>query len=251
MVKNDLFLSVIVPSYNETKELKERSLEEIDKFLQDQPYSYEVLVVDDMSSNGTLEFVKDWVKAKRHFRVIENSHGGKAITVMTGMLESRGQIALFTDMDQATPIDQVEALLLKFTDGVDVVIGSRNERKGAPIERKIMSWGFSTLRNLILGLPFRDTQCGFKAFNRKAIETIFPDMLKYWVKMKARGAAVNAGFDVELLFLAKKRELVVVEAPVVWRHVENVRQVQVVSDSIEAVKDLVRIRLNDIRRKYS
>jgi dolichyl-phosphate beta-glucosyltransferase len=244
-------LSIIVPSYNETAKIKIDAIKAIDEYLKGQKYSYEVLIVDDESTNGTLELVEQEIKNHKGFKLLANKHGGKAITVMTGLLKSTGEIALFTDMDQATPIDQVEKLLKKFDEGYDVVIGSRTGRKGAPLMRKLAGFTFSLLRTLILGLPLKDTQCGFKAFSRKSVDQIFPTLITKWERMKAGGAAVNAGFDIETLFLAKKCGLKITEVDVDWHHVENIKQVQLVKDSIEAIKDMIRIRLNDIQGSYS
>ncbi len=246
-----LKLSVIVPSYNESLELKKAGIEAIDNFLKKQSFEFEVLIVDDESTNNTLEGVKQSIKGRKGFKVMENKHGGKAITVMTGLIESKGEIALFTDMDQATPIDQLTKILPLFNQGNDIVIGVRQSREGAPLERKVMSWGFATLRNIILGLPLSDTQCGFKAFSRESVDQIFPPMLNKWQNMRKKGAAVNAGFDVETLFIAKKKGFKIGEAKVQWHHVQNEKQVQIVQDSIEAIKDMLRIRLNDIQGRYN
>lgn len=242
-------LSVIIPAYNESKNLKSGALKEVSSYLRQQKYSYEVLIVDDGSTDNTRELVKKEIENYPHFKLIENPHGGKAVTVMSGLLKSTGEIGLFTDMDQATPISEVEKFFPKFESGSDIVIGSRRARTGAPVIRKITAWGFAVLRNVILGLPFKDTQCGFKAFNRSAIEAIFPMMIDNWQNMKAHSAAVNAGFDVETLFIAKKKNFKISEVSVDWHHVGSER-VQIVKDAIEAVKDLLRIRLNAIRGLY-
>lgn len=242
-------LSVIIPAYNEAQNLKKGVLDEVDSFLRGEKFEYEVLIVDDGSRDGTLEIVEKQIRNKKNFRLIENQHGGKAIAVMTGLLKSKGDVALFTDMDQATPIGEIDKLLPKFEEGIDVVIGSRSGRKGAPPIRKLMAFGFSVLRIGILGLPYRDTQCGFKAFSRKAVDEIFPTLLEIWQKRHTGGAAVNAGFDVEVLYFAKKKNLKVAEVPVTWHHVGSER-VQAISDSLEAVKDILRIRLNSWFGKY-
>lgn len=136
-------------------------------------------------------------------------------------------------------------------DKYDIVIGSRSGRKGAPVIRKLMAFGFATIRTIILGLPFKDTQCGFKAFNRKSIESIFPELLKRWHKhLQKKGAAVNAAFDVETLFIAKKQGFKIKEVTVEWHHVGTER-VQVIRDSLEAVIDIVKIRANDILGRYN
>lgn len=248
---SDIKVSIVIPSYNETEKVKKEAIDVINEYMKKQDYTYEVLIVDDESTNGTREIIKDYIRNKKNFKLLENGHGGKAITVMTGMIKSLGEVAIFTDMDQATPIDQVSKLLPKFEEGFDIVIGSRKGRKGAPLIRKVAAVGFATMRNLILGLPFKDTQCGFKGFNRKAVDLVFPDLLEQWQAVKAKGAAVNAGFDVETLYIAKKRDLKIAEVDVEWHHVTNEKQVQMVQDSIEAIKDMLRTRLNDLSGKYN
>lgn len=243
-------LSIIIPAYNEKDNLKAGVLELLEKYLSGQKYSYEVVIVDDGSTDGSSEMIEKFISKKPKYKLIKNKHTGKAIAVMTGLLESEGDIGLFTDMDQATPISEVEKLLPLFDQDFDIVIGSRKGRKGAPLIRKMMAFGFSIIRSVILGLPFRDTQCGFKAFNRKSIETIFPILKDRWRKhLLEKKAAVNAGFDVETLFLAKKMGFKIKEVTVDWHHVGTER-VQVVKDSIDAVVDILKIRLNDLLNRY-
>lgn len=248
-IMKNVKLSVVIPAYNESKNLGNGALGEVYNYLKDQSYTWEVLIVDDGSSDNTVQKVREEIKNKEGFKLVENSHGGKAVTVMTGMLAAQGEVTVFTDMDQATPIAEIEKFFPKFNEGFDIVIGSRKGRKGAPAVRKLMGWGFSILRSLILGLPFADTQCGFKAFNQEAIKEVFPDLLGEWQKMKASGAAVNAGFDVEILYLARKRDLRIAEVLVNWRHVGTER-VQAISDSLEALKDMARIKFSDLEGKY-
>lgn len=243
-------LSVVIPSYNESENLKKGVLNEVANYLEEQDYKYEVIIVDDGSRDESVSLVQKIIKGKQNFSLIKNPHGGKAISVMTGLLFSKGEIALFTDMDQATPISEIEKFFPKFLEGFDIVIGSRHGRKGAPIIRKLMGFGFSFIRNIILGLPFSDTQCGFKAFNRKAREEIFNSMIQEWEKLRAKGPAVNAGFDVEALFLAKKRGFRIAEVNVDWHHVGTER-VQAIKDSFDAIRDVLRIRLNDLSGKYA
>lgn len=242
-------LSVVIPAYNESINLKSGVLDQVDNYLKKQDYTYEVLIIDDGSTDKTVELAKSIARNKKGFKIIENPHGGKAMTVMTGMMKSQGDIAVFTDMDQATPIDQIDKFFPQFAKGFDIVIGSREGRKGAPLIRKVSAWGFAALRNIILGLPIKDTQCGFKAFNRRSVEGVFPKIYGIWEAKKAGGAAVNAGFDVETLFLAKKLGFKIAEMPVNWHHVGTER-VQLVKDAVEAVKDMLRIRINEIKGKY-
>lgn len=242
-------LSIVIPAFNEKANIESGTLEQVELFLEKQDYLYEVIVVDDGSRDSTVELVDKYIKHKSKFELVRNDHHGKAIAVMTGMLKARGEIVVFTDMDQATPMSQIDKFFPKFEQGFDVVIGSRHGRKGAPLVRKVSALGFAVLRNLILGLPFSDTQCGFKAFNQVAIERVFPRMLKIWQTNRVIGAAVNAGFDVEALYLAKKYHLQIAEVPVEWHYVGTER-VQLIQDAFEAVKDMVRIKLSEWQKKY-
>ena len=243
-------LSVIIPSFNEMDNLKRGVLEKVESFLSSQKYDFEILIVDDGSTDGSIKLIEGLTKNSKNVRLIKNSHGGKAIAVMTGLLDSKGDIGLFTDMDQATPVSEVEKILPFFEEDFDIVIGSRQGRKGAPVIRKLMAFGFSLIRTIILGLPFKDTQCGFKAFNRKSIETLFPVLRDRWKKhLREKGAAVNAAFDVETLYLAQKKGFKIKEVPVQWHHVGTER-VQVIKDSVDAVIDILKIRGNDLLNRY-
>lgn len=244
-----VYLSVVIPAYNEEENLRKGVLDKVWGYLKGVDYSYEVIIVDDGSQDKTVSLVENFIKDKEEWRLVKGKHGGKALAVMSGLLEAKGEIALFTDMDQATPIKEVEKFFPKFKEGFDLVIGKRQGRKGAPALRKLAAWGFATLRNLVLGLPFLDTQCGFKAFNRRSREGIFPSLLRIWQKMRAKGAAVHAGFDIEALFLAQKRGFRIAEVPVNWHYVGSER-VQLARDSLDAIKDLIRIRANEIMGKY-
>lgn len=246
---SNIKLSVIIPAYNAEDIITSGVLEQVDEYLSKQKYSYEVIVVDDGSSDKTVEAAENHIKNKKNFTLLKNTHGGKAITVMTGLLASKGEISVFTDIDQATPLKEIEKFFPEFEQGYDIVIASRKERKGAPPVRKLAGWTFSLLRNIILGLPFRDTQCGFKAFNRRTIDEIFPKMLSRWKNMKVSGAAVNAGFDVEMLFIAKSKDLKIKEVDVNWQHGGDAK-VRLVKDAIEAIKDLFRIRFSHMNGTY-
>lgn len=243
-------LSVVIPAYNESGNLKKGVLDGVENYLEEKKGDYEVVIIDDGSTDETKEIVKKYILKNKNFRLIENSHGGKAMAVMSGMLASVGEVVLFTDMDQATPIKEWDKFSPKFDSGIDITIGSRQGRKGAPLMRKLAAWGFSVLRGLILGLPFSDTQCGFKAFNRKSIEKIVPKIKDEWGVVHFKGGAVNAGFDVELLYLAKKYGFKIAEVEVEWNYVDTER-VQLIKDALAAIYDMLRIRINDLKGKYS
>lgn len=242
-------LSIVIPAYNEENNLKKGVLDEVGDYLGNLKIPFEVIIVDDGSSDSSVELIKKYILRNKNFKLIQNPHGGKANAVMTGMLAAAGEIILFTDMDQATPINQLEKILPKFKEGADIVIGSRQGREGAPLTRKLAAWGFSVLRGIILGLPFKDTQCGFKAFSKEVVDKIIPRIKNEWGVLHFKGGAVNAGFDVELLYLAKKYGFKIAEVPVEWRYVDTER-VQVIKDAAAAIYDMFRIRINDLRGKY-
>ncbi len=242
-------LSVVIPSYNEAANLKKGVLNQVGDYFFKSKIDYEVLVVDDGSLDESVKLIKKYTLKNKNFKLIQNSHGGKAIAVLTGMEKSSGEVVLFTDMDQATPINQLAKFIPKFEEGYDIVIGSRDGRKGAPIIRKLSAWGFSILRRIILGLPFKDTQCGFKAFSKASINKILPEIKSEWGVVHFQGGAVNAGFDVELLYLAKKYGFKIAEIEVEWSYVDTER-VQVVKDALAAIYDMLRIRINDFSNKY-
>jgi len=246
---NKIFLSVVIPAYNEEYNLRTGVLDGINDYLSEQHYSWEVVVVDDGSSDRTTELTKNFTDKHNGFKLLKNPHVGKGGSVIAGMFEAKGEIVLFTDMDQATPIDQIEKLLPKFKSGYDIAIGSRSGREGAPLIRKTMAYGFSLLRYLILRLPYKDTQCGFKAFASEAKDKIFRRLKVFSDKEQVSGASVSAGFDLEVLYIARKLKLKVAEVPVDWHHKEGTK-VNPVKDSWEGLRDLFKVRANALLGRY-
>ncbi len=246
-----IFLSIIIPCYNESHNLRLGALAQVAYFLERKQYSWEVIVVDDGSTDDGQKIISNFIKTNPNFHLLANPHQGKAATVVSGMMSGKGKILVFSDLDQATPINQLDKLLPWFDRGYDVVIGSRNaKREGAPILRLFMARGFILLRTVVLGLSgIRDTQCGFKAFRNSAAKEIFARMLLYGKSKRVSGSLVTAGFDVEMLFLARKLDFRIKEVNVEWHYVET-RRVDPWRDSLQGLVDLVRIRLNGIRGIY-
>ncbi|MEK7061155.1 MAG: dolichyl-phosphate beta-glucosyltransferase [Patescibacteria group bacterium] len=242
-------LSVVIPAYNEEKTIKNSSLDDVWSYLSKQKYNWEVVVVDDASTDKTLALSTEFAKNHKGIRVLAESHRGKGGSVIAGMLKASGDIILFADMDQATPINQIEKLLPEFNEGFDIAIGSRSGRKGAPIIRKAMAYGFSVIRTLVLRLPFKDTQCGFKAFKKDAAKNIFNKMMVVKEKTLKGGASVSAGFDLEVLYIARKLGYKVAEVPVEWHHKETER-INPIKDSYEGLRDLLKVRINALQGKY-
>lgn len=232
--------------------LRKGVLDKIDHYLSRQKYTYEVIIVDDGSSDGSAEFTENFVKENKHFRVVKGKHCGKAGAVTTGMLEAVGEIRLFTDMDQATPIEESEKLLPYFEKGFDIVIGSRRSRVGSPLSRRFMSKSMIVLRKITVGVTeIHDTQCGFKMFSEESAKKLFNRISElHHGFSKINGSNVTAGFDVELLYIANKMGYKIKEVPVEWLYVES-RRVSPVKDSIHGVLDLLTISSNKLKGKYN
>lgn len=242
-------LSVVIPAFNEEKSIKRGSLEEVWNFLRKQKYIWEIIVVDDESSDKTLSLSQEFSRTHSGVKVLAEPHRGKGGSVIAGMLKTTGDVVLFTDMDQATPVEEFEKFIPKFEEGYDIVIGSRTGRKGAPPVRKLMAYGFAILRTIILRLPYKDTQCGFKAFKKDASEKIFKRMKIFSERNRAKGAGVTAGFDLEVLYLARKLGFKVAEVSVNWHHKETER-INPLKDSFEGLRDLLKVRINALQGKY-
>ncbi|MBI4096387.1 MAG: glycosyltransferase [Candidatus Levybacteria bacterium] len=250
---NKIFLSVVIPSYDEMANLQKGVLDKVEHFLSKKNYSYEVIIVDDGSTDGSVEFVKRFSLNNPSFKLIENSHLGKAGAVTKGVLSAKGEYVLFSDMDQATPIEEVDKLLPFFNNGYDIVVGSRkSQRKGAPWTRILMAKGMISLRTFLVGLNgISDTQCGFKIFKKQVAQKLFSRINKLHNNFKTvSGSSVSAGFDVELLYLAQKIGYKIKEVPVSWLYVET-RRVNPIKDSIEGFMDLLRIKAKALKGEYN
>lgn len=248
----DIYLSVVIPAFDEMANLQKGVIEKVNTYLDKCNFASEIIIVDDGSHDGSIEFLKKIATQFPRVRIIENPHTGKGGAVTTGMLAGVGKYILFTDTDQATPIEEFDKLLPFFDDGFDIVIGSRNtQRKGSPLSRQIISRGFIFLRKLIVGLEeISDTQCGFKAFEKNAAHKIFQKIYDmHGGFKKISGSAVTAGFDIELLFIAELLGYKIKEVTVKWQYVET-RRVSPIKDSIDGLTDLLKIRKNALANKY-
>lgn len=245
------YLSVVIPCYNEEQNIRLGTLDKVAHYMEQRKYTWEVLIVDDGSSDESLSLIREFCAENHGFRLIANTHQGKAGTVVSGMLAATGDYILFTDLDQATPINQVELLLPFIEKGFDIVIGSRKGRRaGAPLLRRLMGPGFMIVRNLILGLKgIEDTQCGFKLFKKDVARNIFGRLKLYKNHQKTSGPRVTAGFDVEVLYVAKKLSYKIREVPVEWHYVDT-RRVSPLNDSIDALIDILRIKLYSFQGFY-
>jgi glycosyltransferase involved in cell wall biosynthesis len=244
------FLSVVIPAYNEEINLRRGVLNSVYDYLRSKNFSWEVIILDDGSKDATARLVEQFVKDHKNFILRKEPHRGKGGTIMAGAKAAKGKYVLFTDMDQSTPMDQFDKFLPKLESGFDVVIGGRKGRPGQPIIRKIMAYGFVILRTLILRLPFKDTQCGFKAYRKDAVDKIFSRIQIYGGKSGSKTGSVTAGFDLETLFIARKLGLKTVEVPIDWYEYGERKEVNPIKDSWEGFRDLIKIRLNALQGKY-
>jgi glycosyltransferase involved in cell wall biosynthesis len=246
------YLSIVVPAYNEEQRLP-ATLARLLCYLDKQPYEGEVVVVDDGSEDRTVEIVKGLLSRHANLHLKVNAHRGKGYAVRTGMLATRGRVALFCDADLAVPIEETARLLAQLEEGYDVVIGSREglgaQRYGEPWYRHFMGRVFNYLVRIVAVGHFQDTQCGFKCFRAEVARDLFSHLRLYDDRAPTiKGAALTA-FDVELLFLALKRDYRVAEVPVEWRYGLH-SKVHPVSDSIRHFRDVLGVRINDWRGLY-
>jgi len=243
------YLSVVVPAFDEAHRI-ERSLREIVRYLEQRPFPSEVIVVDDGSRDATAAiaraFADAWSGERVCVRVLRNERNmGKGYSVRRGFLDARGEIVLFTDADLSTPIAEADRLLQTIeAEGADIAFGSRglDRRLILRPQSRARRWAgrvFNLLVRALMGLPFADTQCGFKAYRRAPLRPIFRSQ-------RIRGF----GFDVEILYLARKRGLRLREVPVLWAHAEGTK-VRLGRDAWRMALDLLRIRANEWLGRYA
>lgn len=246
MNDNSPKLSIIIPAFNEEKRLP-RALAGIrDYFTRhgENLDEVEIIVVDDGSTDGTARVAEEWAREINSLRIVSNGKNcGKGYSVQHGMLEARGKIALFTDADLSSPMEESEKLLAALAAGNEVAIGSR------ALDRTLIAVRQSRFRELagiiyngfvrfFTGLPLHDTQCGFKAFVREPSRIIFEQQ-----------RIERFGFDPEILFLAKRHGLRCEEVPVRWAH-DPATKVHVLRDSLVMFGDLLYIRWNWLLHRY-
>lgn len=230
-------LSLVIPAFNEEKRIC-GTLDKVTQYLKHQPYTWEIIVVDDGSLDNTAQQIDNWAKNSafnQNLRIQTIPHAGKGWAIKHGMLAAKGQYRFMCDADLAMPISQLDAFLDKLREGFDIVIGSREllgaKRYGESTGRHFRGRVFNWLVRLIAVGGFNDTQCGFKCFCSKAAEKLFGIQ-------ETRGF----GFDVEILYLAKQMEFKIIEIPIEWHHQER-STVRPVLDSFLMLRDAVNVRL--------
>lgn len=249
------FLTVILPCYNEEANLKKGVLKEVYDYLQTKAFAWEVLISDDGSSDNSKKLVKEYIKNWEDFKLLENPHGGKPSALLYGIKKAQGDYVLFTDMDQSTPIEELDKLLPFMTGEYGAVIGSRGiKRKDFPIYRQLGSFVFATIRRSLILPELSDTQCGFKAFKTSVVAKAFPKLEFFKNQEKVTGWKVTS-YDVELLHIIKHMGEKIKEVVVVW-HDRDVSSSKggglskYVKESKEMFVQILRVKLNDLKHLY-
>ena len=238
-----MYLSLVIPTYNESKIIVSAIEKALAYFLK-QGYDFEIIIVDDGSADNTKELVSNLAKSCPSIKLISNGHNkGKGFSVRSGVLSSLGNYVLFSDADLSTPIEELNKLMLYFSQGYDVVIGSRALKESNIILkqswlRQSMGKVFNLLVRLLRLADVKDTQCGFKCFSGDAARKIF--------KLQRFDGFC---FDVEVLYIAKLLGYKVKDVPVVWVNRVDSR-VGIVKDSLKMFLDLFKIRINILRGLY-
>ncbi len=235
--------SIVVPAYNERNRIG-ATLKQILDHLRAQQWNAEVVVVDDGSRDETLEILTRFSHEHPQVRVLQNpGNRGKGYAVRNGMMNAHGEILLFTDADLSSPISEASKLFAALDKGADVAIGSRwldptLQFQRQSLQRQALSRLYNIFLRMVLLFPYRDTQCGFKAFTRRAAEKIFPQQ-----------RVTRWGFDPEILFLAHRLGLKVAEVPVRWGHDEG-SKIHPVRDGLRMAADTLKVRWNAMRGRY-
>ena len=236
-------LSIVIPAFNEHARI-EGTLKRVMACVQERGWDAEVLVVDDGSTDETVAIVQHWMESHGRLHLVKNpGNRGKGYSVRNGLLQAAGDIVMFTDADLSSPMEEAERLMAAIDAGADVAIGSRwldkqKQTVHQPLYRRFFGRCFNKVTRLVMGLPFKDTQCGFKAFKREAAQTIFRlQTIERW------------GFDPEILFIAQKLRYKIVEVPVTWGHDERSR-ISYLKDGMKMLEEMAEIRANSLRGRY-
>jgi len=235
--------SIVIPAYNEAARIG-IALDSVAGWVRERGLSAEIVVVDDGSRDITAELVRAFAATAPEVRLLQNpGNHGKGYSVRNGILHSFGEIVMFTDADLSAPIEEAEDLFAAIAGGADIAIGSRwleraRQTIRQPLYRQFFGRCFNGVTRFIMGLPFADTQCGFKAFTRAAAQTVFQlQTIERW------------GFDPEILFIALKRGYRIEEVPVSWAHDERTR-ISYLKDGMRMLEDIAIVRWNALLGRY-
>lgn len=236
-------LSIVIPAYNEgAPDRLPKSLEDVYAFVEKQPFEIEVVIVNNNSTDNTLEIANNAADEHPYIRVITEPTQGKGVAVKTGMMSAQGEYLFICDADFSMPVEEVTKFLPPECEAYDIAIASReiegSRRVGEPEIRHIMGRVFNFIVKLVAVRGLNDTQCGFKCFRRDVAEAIFPlQTINGW------------GFDVELLFIAQKRGYKIVEIPITWIYKDH-SKINPLRDSINMFLETFKVRRNGWRGVY-
>ena len=236
--------SIVIPAYNEAERIG-ATLDKVLAHIAQEHWRAEVVVVNDGSTDQTAAIVRDYSRRNPAVRLVENpGNRGKGYSVRNGMMNALGDVLLLSDADLSSPIAEAKKLFAALDAGADIAIGSRwlraeTQTQRQSLMRQLFGRVFNLLLRVILGLRFKDTQCGFKAFRRPAAQKIFPlQRIERW------------GFDPEGLYLARKFHLRVDEVAVEWAN-DDRSKIRPVRDGFRMFTEVLRVRWYDLTGKYA
>lgn len=246
--------SVVIPAYNEADKIT-ASLTQIVGFMRSFCNTFEIIVVNDGSKDSTSQLVENYQKENPEIVLINNPHRGKGFAVWTGMMRASGEFIYMCDADLSTPISELKKLSMWAKDqNFDIVIASREgigaKRVGEPAYRHIMGRVFNIWVQIMAVPGISDTQCGFKLFKKKAAKETFSRLQIYGSEAKDLEKPYLGAWDIEVLFIARKLGFSIKAVPVIWTHVKTTR-LSPLSDSLKMALDVIKVRLNDLKGKYS
>lgn len=240
---NNIYLSVLIPAYNEEENISS-TLQDIHEYLINKSFMYEIIIVDDGSTDKTVELAELYKDKFTNFRILKNDkNSGKGYSVKKGMLTAQGSLILFMDADNATRIQEFDKFIPVLNQGNDVIIASRRIpgaeiTSSQPICRIILGNIYIILSKIILGASVNDYNCGFKLYTSESAKLLFPKLTRN-----------DWSFDSELIYLIKKFNLKLKEIPVKWED-KRTSKVKPFKDGIKSLISLIIIRIQAIQKMY-
>ena len=241
MDKKNLSISIVIPVYNEDKRIGVFLTNTVN-YLSKRNFLYELVIVDDGSTDRTVVVVDSFLREKLpgKYRILNlPANRGKGAAIRLGMLKAQGDYLFFLDADGSTPINEIDHFIPHLSTDCDIYIAIRTLKQKSPLKRKLFGYGYILLANLLLRLGVSDITCGFKCYSRKSAQEIF-----------SRQQLNNWSFDAEDIFIARKHGYMIKEFPVRWEHVSG-SKVKVLKNIFVCGLDLLRIRLHDIKKLYT
>ena len=246
--------SIVIPAYNEGDKITS-TLTQVASFMNNFSSEYEIIVVDDGSTDSTAAIVDEYLKTTPNITLVRNLHKGKGVALYAGVMKAIGEYIYLCDADLSTPVSELKkmAVWAKEND-FDIVIGSREgigaQRVDEPFYRHLMGRGFNFLVQLLALPGIKDSQCGYKLFKSKVAKEVFQKLIVYGPKNETLKVPYLGAFDVEVLYIAKKLGYKIKEVPVFWKYVKTTR-LRAIPDSIKMLRDVVKVRILDFKGRYN